>query len=353
MAGLRGELVERTLLASECCHIGITRAPLQWAIGHLQGWALLGIFGKWSSVFPRTPGCRITVLNTPLQPQPDAINCAPCCSQQLDPCRAAVSGCCAISWLTQPQGCSDLSHSFSHRCNHRHQGQEFGGRYQARRLLWLRRFLWCEAGGSTVALSSLAPYLQWWTQSALSELPAVSGTWLGWTGCVWLMGSELEGGSGITLGNELDIFNASTEVWQLNTFCWSFSVPPIQLTLFQRSLCQTSPAIPQGLVFVIISKQSLQSYFSLIFTPNSLFLLTHFCLIISMLQTTYVGGQAVTILAHLPLIVTSSLSAFVAVGFRCLAFIWISLNRDNKLEGGGSCGDRKEWTLLSKGATSC
>lgn len=238
MAGVRGELVEWTLMASVCCYIGITGAPLQWAIGHLQGWPLLGIFGKQTSVFPRTPGCRITVPNTLLQSQPDAISSAPHCFQQLDHCWAAVSCCCAISWLTQPQGClAQICPILSHTgVTTGIGGKSLGACTKSGDLCGTGDFSGARLGVGTVPLSSLAPYLQWWTQRALSELPAVSETWLGWIGCVWLMGSEPEGGCGITLGNELDIFNASTEVSHLNTFCWPFSVPPPFSCLYFKDL---------------------------------------------------------------------------------------------------------------------
>lgn len=59
-------------------------------------------------------------------------------------------------------------------------------------------------GVGTVSLSSLAP------SGEPKELSVSCQLCLG-PGCVWLMGSELEGGCGITLGNELDVFNASTE----------------------------------------------------------------------------------------------------------------------------------------------
>lgn len=60
-------------------------------------------------------------------------------------------------------------------------------------------------------------------------------------------------------------------------------------------------------------------------------------------------GQAVTILAHLPLIVTSSLTAFVTVGFRCLVCILVSLSRDNEQDGGRSHGTAKGGTCFLRG----
>lgn len=53
-----------------------------------------------------------------------------------------------------------------------------------------------------------------------------------------------------------------------------------------------------------------------------------------------------TILAHLSLTVTSSLTAFVTLGFACLVSILVSLSRNNEQEGGRSHGTAKDGTCF-------
>ena len=53
-----------------------------------------------------------------------------------------------------------------------------------------------------------------------------------------------------------------------------------------------------------------------------------------------------TILAYLSLIITSSLTAFVTLGFTCLVCILVSLSRNNEREGGRSHGTAKDGTCF-------
>lgn len=229
MAGVRGELVERTLM-HQCA--AILTLPSKEPLATLRGEHCSAFLAHGILFSARTPGCRITVLNTLLQPQPDAISSAPCCLQQLDHCEQLYP----VAHSAPGMPPSDLPYSFSYRFTTSIRSKSLGAATRPGGFCGTGDFSGVGLGVGTVPLSSLAPYLQWWTPGALSELPVVSETWLGWTGCVWLMGSELEGGCGITLGNEWDIFNGSTEVWQLNTFCWFFSVPLLSCLYF-KDLC--------------------------------------------------------------------------------------------------------------------